>query len=58
MDNLSFLVTYVQSCAGGKLGLSDCGPVWQLGVIAALVVIMVSALLVMRVRARLQSKEA
>jgi hypothetical protein len=32
--------------------LSDCGPIWQLGVIAALIVAAVFALLVMRFRAR------
>ena len=58
MNNLNFLVTYVQSCTSGKLGFGDCGPVWHLGVIAALLIIMVTALLVMRVRARLQPEEA
>ena len=58
MNNLNLLVTYVQSCTSGKLGVGDCGPVWQLGVIAALLIIMVTALIVMRVRARLQPEEA
>jgi hypothetical protein len=58
LNDLSFLVTYVESCTGGKLGFGDCGPVWQLGVIAALLIIMITALLVMRVRARLQPEQA
>jgi len=41
---------YVQACTIGKLPLSDCGPVWQIGVIATLLVaaIMVLTLLIMR----------
>ena len=58
MDNFSFVVMYVQSCTVGKLGLSDCGPVWQLGVILALLVILVTALLVMRLRAGVQPDNA
>lgn len=58
MGNLGFVVTYVQSCADGKLGAGDCAPVWQLGVIAALLVIAVTTLLVLRLRARLRSESA
>ena len=58
MDNLGFVVTYVQSCTNGKLGLSDCGPVWQLGVIAGLLVLSVTTLLVLRLRAHLRSGDA
>ena len=51
MNNTDFIVTYVQTCASGKLGLSDCGPVWQLGVIAVFLVIAVVTLAAMRFRA-------
>lgn len=58
MNNLDFVVTYVQSCTAGRLGVSDCGPVWQLGVIAVLLVVMVTVLLVLRLRARPQADKA
>lgn len=58
MDNLGFVVTYVQSCTAGKLGIGDCGPVWQLGVIAALLAVSVTILLVLRLRARPQPDKA
>jgi hypothetical protein len=41
---------YVQSCANGTLGASDCGPIWQLGVIAALLLLAVVALVVLQFR--------
>jgi hypothetical protein len=58
MNNTDFIVTYVQTCASGKLGVSDCGPVWQLSVIAALLLIAIVTLLVLRLRARSVSAEA
>jgi hypothetical protein len=45
-------VSYVQSCAAGALGRSECGPIWQLLFIGGLLVIAVVALLVMRLRAQ------
>jgi len=45
------IIEYVRSCTAGSLGMSDCGPVWQLGVIAAFLVIAVTALVVLRLRA-------
>jgi hypothetical protein len=45
------IVEYVRSCTAGSLGMSDCGPVWQLSVIAGLLVIAVAALVILRVRA-------
>jgi hypothetical protein len=58
MNNTDFILTYVQTCASGKLGVSDCGPVWQLSVIAALLLIAIVTLLVLRLRARFVSAEA
>jgi len=55
MSNLDFIVVYAQSCAGGRLPLSDCGPAWQLLVIAVLLVLAVSTLVVLRLRSGLQS---
>ena len=48
----------VNACSSGRLALSDCGPVWQLGVIAAFLVVMVATLLVLRLRARLLAGNA
>jgi hypothetical protein len=47
-----FVVTYVQSCASGVLGSSECGPIWQLAVIGVLLVSAVFTLLVLRLRSR------
>ncbi len=58
MNNTDFIVTYVKTCASGKLGVSDCGPVWQLSVIAALLLIAIVTLLVLRLRARVQPQKA
>ncbi|HEX9686498.1 MAG TPA: hypothetical protein VGA25_11685 [Burkholderiales bacterium] len=51
MGDRGIIIEYVRSCTVGALGMSDCGPVWQLGVIAAFLVIAVTALVVLRLRA-------
>ena len=51
MGDRGIVIEYVRSCTAGSLGVSDCGPVWQLGVIAALLVIAIVALVVLRLRA-------
>jgi len=51
MGDRGIVIEYVRSCTAGSLGVSDCGPVWQLGVIAALLVIALVALVVLRLRA-------
>ena len=58
MGTQNLVLSYIQSCTSGRLGLSDCGPIWQLGVIAALLVIAVVALLLMRIRARHEPQKA
>jgi hypothetical protein len=40
---------YVPACADGKLPLSECGPVWQLGIIATLPVLVMLTLIALRV---------
>lgn len=55
MGTQDFIVVYVQSCTGGKLPLGECGPVWQLGVIAVLLVSAIVALMALRLRANLQA---
>jgi len=58
MTSGNLVLNYVASCTSGKLGLSDCGPIWQLGVIAVLLVVMVLALLALRLRARAEPEES
>ena len=55
MGSQSILAAYVHACTSGKLPLSECGPVWQLGIIAALVVCAVLALVVLRFHSRMKS---
>ena len=50
MGGGNYVVSYVQACAGGALPLSECGPAWQMGVIAVLLVASVMALIVLRLR--------
>jgi hypothetical protein len=58
MNNLNFLLNYVQSCLSGKLLLSECGAVWHLLIIVALVVLMTGTLVVLRLRSRGQASAA
>jgi H+/Cl- antiporter ClcA len=55
MSGQHFVLAYLQACAGGKLPISECGPVWQLLVIAMLLAVAVAALLVLRKRPKAQS---
>ena len=58
MGNLSFLITYVNSCTSGKLAIADCSVVWQLGVIVLLLVLAVSALIALRLHSRFHTPAA
>ena len=58
MGTQNFVLTYLQSCTNGKLGVSDCGPIWQLGVIAVFLLIAVVTLLVLRARSRAEPGKA
>ena len=51
MGDRGIIVEYVRSCTAGALGMSDCGPVWQLGVIAAFLAAAIVTLVVLRLRA-------
>jgi len=55
MRELDFVVVYAQSCASGKLPISDCGPAWQMLVIAVLLVLAISTLVVLRFRSGTQT---
>lgn len=58
MGSQSILETYVQACTSGRLPLSECGPVWQLGIIAGLLVCAVLALVILRLNSRARSVAA
>jgi hypothetical protein len=58
LGNQRVVLEYVQSCAGGNLGMAECGPIWQLGVIAALLLIAIVALALLQFRARPQAVKA
>ncbi len=55
MDNGNFILSYVQACASGRLALSDCGPVWQLGIIATLLMGGIMLLVLLRILPKKQS---
>ena len=58
MGNNDFILSYVNSCASGKLALSECGPIWQLGVIVVFLLVAVLALMAMRFRSRTEPGKA
>jgi hypothetical protein len=51
MGDRGIIIEYVRSCTAGALGMSDCGPVWQLGIIAAFLMAAIMALVILRLRA-------
>ena len=51
MSTQGFLMAYVASCTSGALRAADCGPVYQVLIIAVLLVIAIGTLVVMRLRA-------
>ncbi len=55
MSNQNFIFGYIEACARGSLRLADCGPVWQMGVIAVLLVLAIAVLAMLRLRATPQS---
>ena len=58
MSNLDFLLSYLNLCTSGKLPLSECGAAWQLLVIVVLLVLAISTLAMLRLRARGQASAA
>jgi hypothetical protein len=51
MGDRGIIIEYVRSCTAGALGMSDCGPVWQLGIIAAFLMAAIMMLVILRLRA-------
>jgi len=58
MSTQSLVLGFVQSCISGRLGMSDCGPIWQLAVIAVFLLIAVVTLLVLRLRGSRAAEQA
>jgi hypothetical protein len=52
VSDTAFVVSYIQSCTSGALRAADCGPMWHLFVIGALLFGAVATLLIMRLRPR------
>jgi hypothetical protein len=50
MGEQHFIISYMRACASHALPGAECGPVWQLSIIAALVALAVMALIVLRLR--------
>lgn len=50
MGDRGVIIEYLRSCTAGSLGMSDCAPVWQLGIIAAFLVGAIVTLVVLRLR--------
>jgi hypothetical protein len=50
MNTQNLILGFIQSCLSGRLGMSDCGPIWQLGVIAVFLLVAIATLLVLRLR--------
>lgn len=51
MNGSELVIEFMGSCFSGVLSASECGPVWQLSGIAALILAAVAALAVLRLRA-------
>lgn len=56
MGDGGMIIEYVRSCTAGALRISDCGPVWQLAVIAAFLIAAIVALVVIRLRAAVRAQ--
>lgn len=50
MNNENFVINYVHACSSHQLPLGDCGPVWQLGIIATLLVMAIASLVILNFR--------
>ncbi len=48
MGGENFIVSYAKACGTGNLPFSECGPVWQCGIIAALLVAAIVVLIALR----------
>ena len=58
MGGQDVILWYVNSCASGKLAMSECGPVWQMLIIAVCLLLAIAALVVLRLRPRAQPQQS
>lgn len=56
MMEQKFVVGYLQACASGKLSFSECAPVLEVGVTAALLIAAVVLLVVVRFESRVDEQ--
>jgi len=50
MGSENFILSYARACGSGNLPFSECGPVWQCGIIAALLVAAIVVLIALRLQ--------
>lgn len=50
MGSENFVVSYARACGSGSLPFSECGPVWQFGVIAVLLVAAITFFVMLRLQ--------
>jgi hypothetical protein len=48
MNSQHFVLSYIQHCSGGALIRTECGPMWQMLVIAALLLLAIATLILLR----------
>lgn len=58
MGSANFILSFVQACASGKLSFSECGPFWQLGLIALLLGVVVLILITLITRSEVKPHKA
>ena len=57
MNDADFVLNYVHACTSGKLAMAECGPIWQMAVIAVFLLLALAVLLVLRLRAGAAPRE-
>ena len=50
MGGQGLVMSYLHSCTSGALRMSDCGPIWQLGVIVVLLLGAIITLALLQLR--------
>lgn len=57
MGSDNIVLTFVEACTSGKLSFAECGPVWQFGTIAVLLVAAIVFLVMLTMRPQGQSTQ-
>ncbi len=55
MGSENFIMSFAKACGSGKLPFSECGPVWQCGIIAVLLAAAIVVLIMLRLHAGTQT---